>query len=226
MNEPYELILGDCLEEMKTINDETVDIVLTDPPYMLNLKSSKGSKKYKISQWMDMCNPATWYAAWIRECYRILKPDGCLWSFLNWRTVATYQKAACDADWSIESLLVWDKQWTGLGSMKGLRNSYEMVALFLKGAYSLPNRSLSDVWQFQGSSAKPNGHPAEKPVGLMEKILRECPGEVVLDPFMGSGTVGVAALKLGKYYIGIEQNPQWFEISKRRLEFLRVEAKG
>lgn len=216
----YQLHFGDSLEIMKGFSDGSVDIVLTDPPYLLNLKSSNSSSKYKLNRWADMCNPAYWYAAWLKECYRILKPDGCVWSFLNWRSLVTFQKASCDIDWPMESLLIWDKHWTGLGSMKGLRQSYEMVALFLKGNYAIPNRSLSDVWQFQGSSSKPNGHPAEKPVGFMEKILKESPGEVVLDPFMGCGTVGVAALKLGRKYIGIDQDEIWFNHSNKRLEDL------
>jgi DNA modification methylase len=218
----FEVLLGDSLEIIKGLPDSSVDVVLTDPPYLLNLKSALARKKYKLNQWADMCNPAYWYSAWMRECYRVLKSDGCLWSFLNWRSLVTFQKASCDCDWPIESLLIWDKQWTGLGSMRGLRQSYEMVALFLKGEYSIPNRSLSDVWQFQGSSNKPHGHPAEKPVGLMEKILKECPGEVILDPFMGCGTVGVAALKQSKKYIGIDQDEHWHKVAKTRLEDLNL----
>ena len=219
----YELYLGDSLELMKAIGDKTVDIVVADPPYTLNIKSSLNSKKYKLNAWADMVNPAHWYAAWIRECHRILKSDGCLWTFLNWRSLVTFQKASCDIDWPIASLLVWDKRWTGLGSMKGLRQSYEMVALFLKGDYRIPNRSLTDVWQYPWSSTKPHGHPAEKPQGLVEKILQESPGEVVMDPFMGSGTTGAASLRMNRYFIGFEMDPNFYQVARERLRVIEKE---
>lgn len=223
MNKTYELHLGDCLEQMAQIADESVDVIVADSPYVLNIKSSMSSKRYRLNAWGDMVNPAYWYAGWIQECKRVLKPDGCLWTFMNWRSLVTFQKAACDIDWPIASLLVWDKQWPGLGSMKGLRQSYEMVALFLKGAYSIPNRSLTDVWQFPWSSKKPHGHPAEKPQGLIELILKESPGDVVMDPFMGSGTTGAAAVKLGKYFIGFELDPNFYQVARERLKAVEQE---
>ena len=218
MTEPkIELILGDSLERMKEIPDETVDIVVTDPPYVLNIKSSSPSKKNRLNPWADMCNPSLWYAGWISECRRVLKKDGGLWTFLNWRSLVTFQKAACDIDWPIESLLVWDREWIGIGSLKGLRKSYEMVALFLKGDYRIPNRSLPDIWRCKWGSHKPNGHPAEKPEDLIERIICESPGETVLDPFMGSGTTGVACKRNNKNFIGIEIDPHFYSVARERI---------
>ena len=208
---------GDCLEILSTIRGGTVKAVVTDPPYMINTKSDGSGK---ISPWGDYINAAYWYAAWISEVRKKITLDGCLWTCLNWRSMVTFQKAAADLNWPIESLLVWDKCWIGPGGQKGLRPSYELVALFASEKFAIPDRGLSDVQRFKWSSKKPNGHPAEKPVELMQWIIENSTQEddTVLDPFMGSGTTGVAALKAGRKFIGIEQDSHWYEIAKRRLE--------
>lgn len=78
---------GDCLELLKDIPDGSVDMVLTDPPYMINTKSTGAGK---LNPWGDYCNAAFWYAEWMRQARRILKDTGCLWSFLNWRSFVTF----------------------------------------------------------------------------------------------------------------------------------------
>lgn len=193
-----------------------VAAVITDPPYMINLKSDG---RGKLNPWMDACNGAYWYAAWMSKVRDILKPDGCLWTCLNWRSLVTYQKAACDIGWPIESILVWDKGYFGTGSLKGLRPSYELVALFAMPEFAIPNRALPDIQRFQWSTRKPHGHPAEKPESLMSWLIdiSTKPGDLVLDPFMGSGTTGVAAVQLGQKFIGIEQDAKWYNIAKTRI---------
>lgn len=200
---------------------------------MINTKSDGSGK---INPWGDYINAAYWYTAWIAEAKEKLAPDGCLWTCLNWRSMVTFQKAAADLGWPIESLLVWDKCWIGPGGLKGLRPSYELVALFAGENFSIPNRGLADIQRFKWSSKKPNGHPAEKPVELMQWIIENSTqeGDTVLDPFMGSGTTGVAALRARRKFIGIEQDPNWYEVAKQRLkaetdqatifEFMEMEA--
>lgn len=157
---PVKLYQGDCLEIMRDIPDDSVDLVLTDPPYMINTKSTGTGK---ISPWADYCNASFWYAEWMKETRRVLKNTGGLWTFLNWRSFVTFQKAACDIGWPIESVLVWDKCWIGPGGKKGLRPSYELVALFAMPEFQIENRGLYDIQRFRWSSKKPHGHPAENP---------------------------------------------------------------
>lgn len=211
------LLQGDCLELIKSIPSGSIDMVLTDPPYMINTKSAVGAK---INPWADYCNASFWYSEWIKEARRILKDTGCLWSFLNWRSFVTFQKAACDVRWPIESLLVWDKKWIGPGGTKGLRPSYELVALWAMERFKIENRGLSDIQRFQWSSKKPHGHPAEKPIGLMAWIIENAtrPGDTVCDLFMGSGTTGAACVNLGRNFIGMELDQGYFEMAKRRIE--------
>jgi DNA modification methylase len=134
--------------------------------------------------------------------------------------LVTFQKAACDIGWSIESLLVWDKQWIGPGGQKGLRPSFELVALFAGEDFVIPNRGIPDVQSFKWSSTKPNGHPAEKPVALMDFLIRNStkPGDVVMDLFMGSGTTGVAALASDRRFIGVEMDERFFDLACERIK--------
>lgn len=209
-----EIIHGDCLEVMRGMPSASADCIATDPPYGINTKSDGNGK---LNPWADLCNSAFWYREWIGECRRILKPTGCLWSCLNWRSLVTFQKAACDLGWPIESLLVWDKMWIGPGGQRGLRPSYEMVALWCMPEFGLEERGIADVQRFKWSSHKPNGHPAEKPVALMEWLLIKSKAASVFDPFCGSATTGEAAVRLKIPFVGVEIDERYVEIARRRL---------
>lgn len=202
-----------CLEGLKEVPDNSVDLVITDPPYGIGIKSQGGKGCTKLNPWADICNAAYWYSAWLAECRRVLKPDGALWSFINWRYFTTLQKAGLDISWQIESLLVWDKCVMGTAGPKQLRPSYEQVCLFAMPEFKIENRSLVDIQRFKWPSFKPTGHPAEKPVDLYRWIIEASgkQGGVLLDPFMGSGTAGVAAVLEGGQYIGFELDPNWVE---------------
>lgn len=214
--EEVKLLQGDCLELMKDIPDGSVDMVLTDPPYMINTKSTGAGK---LNPWADYCNASFWYAEWMRQAKRISKNTGCLWSFLNWRSFVTFQKAACDIGWPMESVLVWDKCWIGPGGAKGLRPSYELVALWAMPDFKIENRGLYDIQRFKWSSKKPHGHPAEKPVDLMKWVIEQStrPGDTICDLFMGSGTTGEACMLTGRSFIGMELDPSYFETACKRI---------
>ena len=208
---------GDCLEQMASIPDGSVDMVLTDPPYMINVKSTGSGMQ---SYWADCSNAAVWYAQWMQQTRRILKPTGCLWSCLNWRSFTAIQKASNDIRWPIESVLVWDKCCIGTGGLRGLRPCYELVALWAMPDFKIANRSLRDVQAFKWSSNRPHGHPAEKPVELMQWLIEQssAPKAVILDPFMGSGTTGEACANTNRDFIGMELAINYFEIAKQRIE--------
>lgn len=213
-----ELWHGDCLEILPTLGK--VDAVITDPPYGINTKSDGSGK---LSPWGDLVNSAHWYAAWMREARGRLNQHGALWTCLNWRSLVTFQKAACDLSWAIDSLMVWDKKWIGPGGTRGLRPSYELVALFGMPGFSIKDRGLPDVQPFPVGSYKATGHPAEKPVALMDFLVKHTPGSVC-DPFMGSGTTAIACASAGRKFIGIEMDRQWFELTCERIA--RAQAQG
>ena len=216
---------GDCLEILPTL--PKVDAVVTDPPYGINTKSDGTGK---INPWADLCNAAFWYCEWLKLCRSLLeKPHGTgqgpLWTFLNWRSLVTFQKASCDIAWPIESLLVWNKDWIGPGGAKGLRPSYELVALFISGDFAIENRGLPDIQTWKVGSHKPNGHPAEKPIEGKRWLVSHSPRGVVLDPFMGSGTTGVACANLGRKFIGIEIERKYFDIACERIAAAQAQGR-
>lgn len=207
------LYLGDCLEILPTLGK--VDAVVTDPPY--NFSTSSSGNKFDF--FGDAINAAYWFSAVLKAEKALFDPrGGIIWQFLNWKTTTTMLKAASDAGLKIDSMLVWDKCWIGPGGNVGLRPSYELVALMAVGDGRIPNRGLPDIWRHPVSSQKPTGHPAEKPLSLLREIVKETPGEIVIDPFMGSGTTGVAAVEYGRRFVGIELDEQWFDIACRRIE--------
>lgn len=208
---------GDALDVLRGMRSDSVDMVFTDPPYGINTKSDGSGK---LNPWADLCNSAYWYAAWIGECRRILKPTGCMWSCLNWRSVVTFQKAACDLAWSIESLAIWDKRWIGPGGCRGLRPSYEMVALWCGPDFAIPDRGIPDIVAVPWSGHKPNGHPAEKPPGLVRWCIQTAAlpvGSVVVDPFSGSGTTAEVCTTEGMRFIGSEIDDYWFGYTQKRI---------
>lgn len=207
------LYCGNSLELLDLLQDGDYGLVLTDPPYMINTKSDG---KGKIDPWGDYMNAAVFYAEWIGKARQKLKDDGALMSFLNWRSVATFTKASCLLGWPMESLVVWNKKYLGT-NMRGFRPMYEMIALFIQPGFKLENRSLGDIVEEPRLTRKPN-HPAEKPVALLEFLLREAKKDNVLDVFMGSGTTLVACEKLGLHGMGIEINEKYFDAACRRVE--------
>lgn len=210
---------GDALEVLPTIAAGSVDLCVTDPPYVIGAVSA-GSLGSKSGGWADMMNSSLWFSAWYREVSRTLRHTGAMWSFANWRTLPVVMRAALDAGLPVTSLMVWDKEWIGPGGPQGLRPSYEICALLAHPGFAIPNRGIPDVWRHKVGSHKPNGHPAEKPAALMERIMRASavpPGGLVLDPFVGSGTTAMAAKGMGLRCVAIEAEEKWCEVAASRL---------
>lgn len=210
---------GDALELLPELAAGTARAVVTDPPYVIGAVSA-GSLASKSGGWADMMNSALWFTTWYRECARVLRHDGAIWTFCNWRTIPVVMRAAAAARLPVTSLAVWDKEWIGPGGAQGLRPSYELVALLAKEGFAVPDRGVPDVIRHKTGSYKPNGHPAEKPEPLVRRILGIhglAAGDLVVDPFLGSGTTAIACRALGLRCIGIEADERWCEAAVRRL---------
>lgn len=204
---------GDCRDVLPTLSGAR--LVVTDPPYTFGLAST--SQEGKAGGWGDLMNNSHFYASWLSECRRLTNArQGAAWVFGSWRSFPVLARSAYEASWPIESLLVWDKEWIGPGGMRGLRPSYELVALFAQDDFSIADRGLPDIWRSKWASARPNGYAAEKPVGLLERLIRESGGGCTLDPFMGSGSTMVAAKQAGATAIGIEVEERWCEVAAKR----------
>jgi site-specific DNA-methyltransferase (adenine-specific) len=209
-----EVWLGDCREIMPKI--DAVDAVITDPPYLMGAASTRQGRGVR-SRIGDWTNAAVWYSAWMRAAWDCLGTEGSMWICGNWRTMPLLTISADELRANISSVVVWDKEWIGVGPLNGLRQRYELIFQIGKGEFKVVNRSEPDIWPVQWASHRPSGHDAEKPVPLMRRAISVSRASRVLDPFMGSGTTGVAAVSEGAGFVGIEIEPKYFDIACRRI---------
>lgn len=219
------IICGDCLKVMKELPDKSVDLVLTDPPYGI-----------KYDKW-DKLN-----LKWIEETNRILKENGSMWCFCGWSNVLII-KQELEKYFKLKNWIIWDRI-KGRGAKYNFVSTREDILWLTKsdnyvfnkqssnikkktGGMGLKNRDeyrkLSNVWTDISPivpwSKEKIEHPTQKPIELLERIIKISSNEndLILDPFLGSGTTAVACKHLKRNYIGIEINPKYCEIAKQRL---------
>lgn len=216
---PFYIECGDSLELLAKMKSESIDAVLTDPPYMIGAIST-GDAKSKAGSWVDLMNASFWYRAWMSECWRVLK-NGCyMVVFSNWRSLPMLMKACADGKIETSSLAVWDKQWIGPAGPKQLRPTYELILFCGKGDSKIENRSQPDIFKHKWMARLGgSGHPAQKPIPLLKQIVELVtkPGDEVLDCFMGSGSTGIAAIQAGRQFVGFEGDQEHFALAKQRL---------
>jgi DNA modification methylase len=210
-----QLFRGDCLDILPTFPAGAFDLVIMDPPYMVNMGSSE--KSSKASPWADLCNGSLFYRTVFKHLLDILPQHGAVWTFSSWKSFSAVQKAALDCNANILSVLIWDKGYPGAG-MRGPRSTYELVALIAKPDFAIKDRSLRDIKSVQWHATKSTGHPAEKPVPLLSWLIDISRPRCICDPFMGSGSTGVACALAGVDFVGIELSDEWFDFAAARIK--------
>lgn len=224
---------GDCLRIMKELPADSIDAVITDPPYSSGTRreASKGLRKSMTrgtadEEWFTTDSLTTNGFMWLmRECavewHRLLKPGGHILCFIDWRMMPALAGAIESADLRHVGLLVWDKTYFGMGSC--FRNQHELILHFTKGK-SLPpqRRDMGNVLSFK--PIRDGDHPTEKPVDLMRALISVVcpPGGTILDPFAGSGATLMAAQADGRDGIGIERETEYLRLQQRRLMALEA----
>ncbi len=217
------------LDMLGHLEKSSVDLVIADPPYMLGAASA-GSKKRKArpkcGNWADIMNASLFYQSWLEMARAALRPTGYVAMFGNRRSIPTYIKAFSDLRWTVNSCLVRDKAWIGPGPSSALRPKYEIILIAGGKDAKIHNRSLSDVIEHKwmaGHMGK-TGHPAEKPVGLLQWLIAtllppdgDRSARPVVDPFAGSGSVMVAALKEGCRSVSCESDALFYDIAVGRV---------
>jgi adenine-specific DNA-methyltransferase len=202
------IILGDCVVVMGRMPPASVDFIATDPPYLVNYTSRDGRR---------IANDATdeWLMPAVVQMYRVLKPDHFALSFYGWNRIDRFFAAWKAAGFRPVGHLVWVKRYAS--SERFLRYSHESAYLLAKGHPERPQTVLRDVqeWRYTGNTL----HPTQKPVMALRPPIQAFtrPGEIVLDPFVGSGTTAVAAKALGRRYIGIDIEPKYAVCAQNRL---------
>ena len=234
-----ELIQGDCLEKMKDFPDKCIDIVFTSPPYNMNLRIRNGkycsrqivkelSTKYKnFADNMPMEEYYNFNSNVIDECLRVANLVFYNVQFLTGNKVALFELIG-NYSKQIKEIIVWDKINAQPAIGNSILNSqYEIILVFDKtNAISRQfttgnfNRgALSNCWGIKRGKKVADSHGAVFPVELAEKVISSFSKEnnIVLDPFMGVGTTGVACKKLNRNFIGIEVDTEYFKIAEKRI---------
>ena len=214
-----QIICGDCLEVMKGLPDGSVNAVITDPPYGINYQSARridASKRHK-----KIANDKHPFIWWLYDAYRILQKDGCLICFTRWDVQEAFRQAIEWAGFKIKSHIIWDRVHHGMGDLKAsFAPTHDIIWFAVKDCFSFPSKRPKSVIRSKRISANKLIHPNEKPLDLMENLIVSVTKDkdLILDPFLGSGTTAVAALNTGRFFIGIEKEPKYVEIARQRVE--------
>ncbi len=216
----FDLSVLDAVEWLRALPAASIDLLITDPAYeslekhravgtTTRLKQSKASS----NAWFTVF-PNARFAELFVEAFRVLKPDAHFYLYCDAETMFVAKPEAEGAGFKFWKPLVWDKKTIGMGYH--YRARYEFILFFEKGKRRLADLGVADVISVPRIH---RGYPAEKPPAVSEVLIAQSslPGELVADPFMGSGSVGVAALRLGRRFRGTDVNPEAVRLTADRL---------
>jgi modification methylase len=229
------IICGDVLEAIETIPDNSVDLVVTSPPYNLKNSTGNGMKDGRGGKWKnavlvngyashDDNMPHELYVEWQRKCLeqmmRVIPDSGAVFYNHKWRVQSGLFQDRHDivSGFPVRQIIIWQRKG-GINFNAGyFLPTYEVIYLIAKPKFKLIPKANAhgDVWEF--AQEMKNGHPAPFPVALIDRIVSSTNARTVLDPFMGSGTTAIAALQNKRDYIGIELSPEYCKMAEDRIE--------
>ncbi len=241
------IIIGDSLSEMAKLPDASIDLVFADPPYNLQLGGDlhrpDGSQVDAVTDHWDRFDSFADYdrftRAWLTECRRLLKPDGSLWVIGTYHNIFRVGSALQDLGYWVHNDIIWRKS-NPMPNFKGTRftNAHETLLWAAKSPTARPTfnykamKALNEDLQMRSDWVIPicsgservrvdgvKAHPTQKPEALLHRILLATSneGDVVLDPFFGSGTTGAVARRLGRHYLGIEREAGYAAVAEARI---------
>lgn len=210
------LIHGDSLTVLRQMEPESVDAIITDPPYGINYVSPTGARIQNDTA------PFIWF---LYDAFRVLKPGssgrGTLVCFTRWDVQQAFIDAIRLAGFIVKSEVIWDKIQHGMGDLKSqFAPSHENIIFAVKGKFSFPGHRPKDLITHRKLPGSQMIHPTEKPVPLLADLITAVtkPGDLILDPFAGSGSTLVAAKKTGRRFTGIELDDVHYAKAQRRIE--------
>jgi site-specific DNA-methyltransferase (adenine-specific) len=245
-DEKFYLLKGDAVKLLKKINAESINMIFADPPYFL---SNDGITCH--SGKMVSVNKGKWDKAegireihdfnikWIRECKRVLNKDGTIWISGTYHNIYSLGIALLEHEYKILNNVVWYKtnpppnlgcrcfthaNETIIWAKKYVNSKHCFNYKLMKELNN--NKQMKDVWkigQVKKIEKEYGKHPTQKPLELLKRIILASTEEdmVILDPFNGSGTTGIAAAKLNRKYIGIDLEEEYLNLTWRRYDDLK-----
>lgn len=215
------VLQADAEAFLGALDEGSVDLLLTDPPYeSLEKHRMVGSeKRRRLKNWFPVVENAR-FEGFFRAAYRALKPGRHAYVFCDHETLWHVVPAAQAAGFKFWKPLIWDKDRIGMGYH--YRARYEMICFFEKGKRKLCDLGVSDVLSFPALRGE-QYYPTEKPVLLLQVLIAQStrPGELVVDPFLGSGAAAEAALQLGRDFAGCDITPEAVARSRARIAALK-----
>ena len=249
-----QVLLGDCVEVLNGLPPESVDLVFADPPYNLQLRQDLRRPNLSLvdrvddawDQFADFAAYDAFTRAWLTACRRVLKRTGTLWVIGSYHNIYRVGAILRELDYWILNNVAWIKQ-NPMPNFRGVRftNAHETLiwAQAQRGQpYTFNHHAMKEMndglqmrsdWLLPICTGKQrlklNGHKAhstQKPEALLYRILLAAsnPGDVILDPFFGTGTSGAVAHRLRRHWIGIERDPAYVELARQRIAALPAPA--
>lgn len=230
-----QIIAGDVMDVMRTLPDESIDLVVTSPPYNLKNSTGNGMKDGRGGKWANAAlqkgyshhedsMPHKDYVKWqrdvLQECLRVIKEDGAIFYNHKWRVQAGLLQDRQDivSGFPVRQIIIWRRKG-GINFNPGyFLPTYEVIYMIAKKKFRLAPKTNKhgDVWEFGQELNNP--HPAPFPVPLIERIIGSTNAQIVLDPFMGSGTTAIAAINLNRDYVGIDISPEYCKMAEERIK--------
>jgi len=234
------IFCGDCMQIMQQLPDKCCDIVITSPPYNLKNSTGNGMKDGRGGKWenaalqkgyadYDDNMPYDMYCEWQRNCLqemmRLIKDDGAIFYNHKWRVQGglIQDRREIVGDFPVRQIIIW-KRKGGINFNRGyFLPTYEVIYLIAKPDFRLAPKAsrYGDVWEFM--QEQNNSHPAPFPVALIDRIITSTTAQVILDPFMGSGTTAVSAIRNDRHYIGIELSQTYCDSAEKRIQAAKGE---
>lgn len=214
----------DAVKLLKSLDDESVDLIFTDPAYeSLEKHRAIGTTTRLKKSWFDIF-PNSRYLELFEQFYRVLRTDRHCYIMCDQETMFVVKPIGEQVGFKFWKPLVFDKVCIGMGYH--WRAQYEFILFFEKGKRALNNRSLSDILRFKRIH-RPE-YPTTKPVELVKTVILQStqPGELVCDPFCGSGTTGEAALSEGRDFVGGDMGDVAVNLTRERLHRLSIHRPG
>lgn len=219
MDKPWKLINGDCIVEMRHLETGSADSVVTDPPYGIDYQSARRiDKSTRLAKIANDGQPYVWF---LPEAFRVLRDGGCLVCFCRWDVQEAFRQAIEWAGFEVKSQVIWDRGAHGMGDLNAsFSPQHDVIWFATKGKFAFPGKRPSSIVPTMRLGGEALLHPNQKPVELMAYLIRSVtpPGGLVVEPFAGSGSTLVAAVRDGFRVVGYEVDPAHYQTALGRLD--------